>query len=123
MPVKPKVDLCDFLDDGRVKIVFGGVSRTLRRPMIGELKDFNKELVEIASAAQSKGTGVESLDIDDMVSTTLEWWKNVINSLRGEDELPAPDDTDDYPTWMMNTDLLVKIQTHWREVPWGSGGK
>ena len=123
MAAKPKTDLCDFLDDGRVKIIFGGVSRTLRRPTIGELKEFNRQLVEIASSIKGKEVTAENLDIDDMVSSTLEWWKAVIDSLRGEDELPAPDDTDDYPTWMMNTDLMVKIQTHWREVPWGSGGK
>ena len=123
MATKIKADLCDFIDDGRVKIVFGGVARTLRRPTIGELKEFNRQLVEIAVIAKDKNLTSENLDIDNMVSSTLEWWKDVIDVLRGEDELPPPDDVDDYPTWMMNTDLMVRIQTHWREVPWGSGGK
>jgi hypothetical protein len=62
------------------------------------------------------------LDIDSVVSATLQWWSDVIDGLRDEDNLPAPSDLDDFPTWMMNTDLMVKIQNHWREVPWASGG-
>lgn len=120
MPVKRKADLCDFVSDGQVKIVFGGSPRVLRRPTVGELKKFNKMLVDLASAHRDRPE--ESLDVDGMVAATLEWWEDVVNTLKGEEDLPAPSDTDDYPTWMMNTDLMVKIQNHWREVPWASGG-
>jgi hypothetical protein len=46
-----------------------------------------------------------------------------VDALRDGDDLPAPADLDDYPVWMMNGELLANVQTHWREVPYLSGGK
>ncbi len=120
MAAKRKADSCDFSEDGQVKIAFGGVVRTLRRPTVGELKRFNKMIMELAEA--QKADKPETLDIDTMVSATLAWWADVIDTLRGEDELPCPSDLDDLPTWLTNADLMVKMQNHWREVPWVSGG-
>jgi hypothetical protein len=122
MAAKRKSDVCDFLDDGRVKLVFGGAERILNRPTIGQLKKFNQMLLDIAKDQKDASTDASSLDIDSVVSSTLQWWSDVIDGLRDEDNLPCPSDLDDFPTWMMNTDLMVKIQNHWREVPWASGG-
>lgn len=123
MAAKKKSDVCDFMDDGRVKLAFGGTVRTLRRPTIGESKRFNQLLMEIASQQKSIDTSnPTSEDLDAAFSSTLLWWSEVINELRDENDLPAPEDPDDFPMWMLSPDLLVKIQTHWREVPWASGG-
>lgn len=119
---KRKNDSCDFLPDGQVKLTFDNTPRVLRRPKVGELKVFNKTLVDIASEMQKNGNVVDNLDVDSVVAAQLDWWRDVIDTLKGDEDLPAPADIDDYPTWMTNTDLMVKIQTHWREVPWASGG-
>lgn len=120
MAAKRKADSCDFSADGQVKITFGGALRTLRRPTVGELKRFNKMLMELAEA--QKADDAVSLDVDAMVTATLEWWSDVIDTLLGENEIPCPADLDDLPTWLTNPDLMVKMQNHWREVPWVSGG-
>lgn len=120
MAVKRKTDSCDFPSDGQVKITFGGVQRTLRRPTVGELKKFNKMLVDLAK--NQKEGNADDIDIDSMVTATLEWWSDVIDTLKDEDEIPCPSDLDDLPTWLTNADLMVRMQNHWREVPWASGG-
>jgi hypothetical protein len=120
MAVKRKPDSCEFPADGQIKITFGGVQRLLRRPTVGELKKFNKMLIDLAQ--RQKVEGSEEVDLDTMVTATLEWWCDVIDTLKGEDEIPCPADLDDLPTWLTNADLMVKMQNHWREVPWASGG-
>jgi len=123
MAARRKPDSCDFMADGQVRLVFNSESRTLRRPTIGEMKEFNAELVRLAAEQSGKdATSVTETDLNEIMSSTLAWWANVIDALRGEDELPAPADHDDFPTWLMNADLLAKLQNHWREVPWASGG-
>jgi hypothetical protein len=120
MPTKRKPDLCDFSSDGQVKIVFGGVQRILRRPNIGELKKFNKALSEISVPRDTENP--QSFDVEEAITSMLNWWEDVIETLRGEDDLPPPSDLDEYPAWMMNADLMLKLQNHWREVPYPSGG-
>jgi len=124
MTAKRKSDSVELLDDGRVKLVFDGVVRTLRRPTVGEIKLFNKTLVELANDQKGvmESKDFSPSDVDVAFSSTLSWWSDVVDTLKGEEDLPAPGDLDDYPMWMMNPDLLVKVQTHWREVPWPSGG-
>jgi hypothetical protein len=122
MATRRKPDNCEFLNDGQVKLTFGGAPRTLGRPKIGQLKMFNNKLMQIAAEqAASRESGAD-IDVDEAVSATLEWWSDVINELKDDDDLPVPSDLDDFPTWMMNGELIAKIQTHWREVPWASGG-
>lgn len=121
MAARRKNDNCELLSDGQVKLTFGGATRTLNRPKIGQLKKFNSRLMEMA-ASQTAAKNAGGIDVDEAVASTLEWWVEVIDDLKDDDDLPAPADLDDFPTWMMNAELITKIQTHWREVPWASGG-
>jgi hypothetical protein len=117
---KRKPDNCEFVSDGQVRLTFGGVSRTLRRPTIGQLKRLNNSLMDLAKTQTAPANPVD-VDVDEVMNGTLAWWAEVIDDLRLEDDLPAPADRDDFPSWMMNGELMVKIQSHWREVPWDSG--
>lgn len=120
MPTKRKSDNCEFLPDGQVRLTFSGVARTLRRPTIGQLKRLNNSLMDLAKA-QTAPVNPTDVNVDEVMNGTLAWWGEVIDDLRSEDDLPAPADHDDFPSWMMNGELMVKIQSHWREVPWDSG--
>lgn len=120
MATRKKNDSCDFLDDGQVRVTFGGVARTLHRPTFGQLKRLNHKLMDLAKA-QGDTKNAADVNVDEVMDGTLDWWSEVIEELRSEEDLPAPADHDDFPTWMMNAELMVKIQNHWREVPWGSG--
>jgi len=118
--VKRKADNCEFISDGQVRLTFGGVPRTLRRPTIGQLKRLNNSLMDLAKN-QTPSENPADVDIDEVMNATLGWWSEVIDDLRSEEDLPAPADHDDFPSWMMNGELMVKLQAHWREVPWDSG--
>lgn len=123
MATKPKNDGCELLEDGKVRVTFGGTARTLQRPKIGQMKRYNARLMELAKVQNDAREAGESMDLDEVVEGTLQWWSEVIDDLKAEDELPCPADSDDFPMWLMNSDLIVKVQAHWREVPYLSGGK
>jgi|694.fasta_scaffold02904_30 hypothetical protein len=123
MATKIKNDACELLDDGKVRVTFGGASRTLERPKIGQMKRYNADLMDLAKHQNDARESGADMNLDDVIQGTLEWWTQVIDELKGEDELPCPSDPDEFPMWLMNSDLIVKVQAHWREVPYISGGK
>jgi hypothetical protein len=112
---KTNRDGVELLDDGRVRLVIDGTVRTLRRPKIGELRTLFTSIEAVGSKDRKPADGAFD-GADDVAS----WWRDVVDTLGDGD--PLPSDTDDLPVWILSGNLISKVATHWREVPYLSGG-
>lgn len=111
-------DGVEFTDDGHIKVVVDGVTRLLRRPKIGELRSFMEGLGAITAAEKESGP-VSGLG--ESAEALVGWWSDVIDTLCSDD-LPLSTDVDDLPVWLLNAELVNRATSHWREVPYLSGG-
>jgi hypothetical protein len=104
----------ELLSDGRVRLVVDGTPHTLRRPKIGELRTF-------IEAIETLGKGPTEADRSFMAGAedVADWWRTVVSTLS---DGALPDDLDDLPVWLLAGELLGTTITHWREVPYLSGG-
>lgn len=111
-------DGVEFAADGQVKLVVDGVTHTLRRPKIGELRRFFAGIDDIAKLEKEAG---KLSVLGDSAEALVEWWGDVVVVLC-DDDLPLPADVDDLPVWLLSADLVTRTMNHWREVPYLSGG-
>jgi hypothetical protein len=104
----------ELLSDGRVKLVVDGNAVVLRRPKIGEMRTL-VEAIQSLPAAPEEGARSFMAGAEDIA----DWWRNVVATLS---DGTLPEDIDDLPVWLLAGELLGSVITHWREVPYLSGG-
>jgi hypothetical protein len=119
MAAKKASDGVELAGDGRVVLTMDGVARTLRRPKIGELRTLFGNLDEVSKLEKETGSVLSALG--DTADALAGWWATVVDML-GVDCDPLPGDPDDLPVWLLSGDLIGKVTSHWREVPYLSGG-
>jgi hypothetical protein len=112
-------DGVEFAPDGQIKLVVDGKPRVLRRPKIGELRQF---MASIQNLANSTKDGVDKTDLLAGANEIAEWWSDVVTVLGAEDGEPLPTDVDELPVWLLSGKLIGEATAHWREVPYLSGG-
>jgi hypothetical protein len=117
MPAKRAPDGVDLADDGTIRLVIDGTVHRLRRPKIGELRGFFEGVTQVAEAeAKSEGDPLGAMDV------LADWWRNVVDTLAGDEDPRLSDDTDELPVWLLSGTLIARALVHWREVPYLSGG-
>jgi hypothetical protein len=114
MAMSKSKDGVELLSDGRVKLVIDGTSNVLRRPKIGELRTF-------VEAIESLGKNPTEADRSFMAGAedVADWWRNVVATLS---DGTLSQDLDELPVWLLAGELLGTTISHWREVPYQSGG-
>lgn len=112
-------DGVDLLDNGQVLLRMNETEWRLRRPKIGELRTFYERMREVLEAQEGTDDRWEAIRAGEALA---DYWRQVVDSLRTDDELPFPEDVDDLPVWLLSGELMVKVENHWREVPYLSGG-
>jgi len=110
-------DGVELLSDGRIRLVVDGESVVLRRPKIKELRRLQDLLMDVINAERESKGLAEQLAVQEGIAT---YWSEAIAMLGDGGELP---DADDLPVWLVSAVLINDAQTHWREVPYLSGGK
>jgi hypothetical protein len=132
--------------NGTIKAVIGGERFRLRRPTIGEQREFVERLEEIAdeqtqfnekvrAAADAAAAG--DPDPNGLTAATLRserraaerhaeeallgWWRRVISTLE-TDGATLPEDDDDLPSWLLGPQLTAETRRVWLQIPWGPGG-
>lgn len=113
-----KHDGVALLSDGRIRLDLDGGSVTLRRPKIKELRAQYERLAEVDAAQQGVTDKWKQLELAERVAA---YWRQAVETLGSGDTLPAEDD--DLPVWLLSADLIVRVEKHWREVPYLSGGE
>lgn len=112
-------DGVDLLDNGQVLLRMNGAEWQLRRPKIGELRAFYERMKEVLDAQSGTEDRWEAIRAGEALA---DYWQEVVNVLRGDDDGEFPSDFDDLPVWLLSAELMVKVENHWREVPYLSGG-
>lgn len=120
----PKPDEIDYQANGKIRLTIDGTRYNLRRPTIGQLRELEERVTEIAveeaeeiAAAREEKRAARSFEPE-----LLEWWALVVGSLE-EKEQTLPEEADDLPAWLTNPMLIAETKAQWRTVPWGPGGK
>lgn len=129
----PKDDRWEPTKSGQIETVIAGVARRLRRPTIGEQRRFVETLNEMS--VREKEYRTVAADSPDRVATSpvtgnpqeidddlLDFWRDVVDTLRGEADPPLPESSDDLPPWLLSRPLISETRNHWMQVPWGPGG-
>ncbi len=111
-----RADLWDFRPDGTIRTIIGGKERKLRCPTIGEQRRFEEAFDDVIEVERSLA---DSDDRSPIQAALLDYWRQVITTLSGSDDLP---DDDDLPPFLLNTKLVNESRRHWRAVPLGSDG-
>lgn len=128
--------------NGTIKAVVGGVRFRLRRPTIGEQREFVERLEEIADEQTRRTEFINAMvdaaaagDQEAAASVRAErraaerlaeeqllaWWRLVISTLE-TDGAVLPDSDDDLPAWLLGPQLTVETRRVWLSIPWGPGG-
>lgn len=102
-----------------------GTGFALRRPTVGEQRDF-AEALDVIAEAENVYNGLEPaartaemrLEHDRML---FDWWRTVFATL-DKDGVTLPDEDRDMPTWFLADGLIAEVRNHWVSVPWGPGG-
>jgi hypothetical protein len=109
-----EADGVEYLESGRVRIRVGSQEWTLRTPLIGEIKEFRKQLAAADEAGVAAPTGEGTTAQSDGVLAAIRW---VVKSLNGRDLPP----TEELPVWCGSVNLSQQLITHWQTVPLLSG--
>lgn len=129
--VEDEPDELALLPSGRARFVMGGRRYTLRRPTLGELREFRIRLATQAEdnrrdralrMAAAEADPTTAIDVGDMLDTDerqmldlLAW---VFEHL-GDKRLPA--ERDDLPPWVTDALIPSRLVKHWQTVPLASG--
>lgn len=103
----------EYLDDGRIRYTpTDGDVITLRRPKLGELREFRTRIDELVAEAEQhrkdKDTGLDQ-------SADIVGW--LIDAFKALGDNPLPSIVDELPPWFEAPELPLKFLVHWRTVP------
>lgn len=121
-------DGVDFTPTGRIRFIIDGLVYTLRRPKLGEFRQYRERLTAMRDTIQARQKTDEPIDDIGMVA---EWLRVVFNGAPADDsykpihplsDRPLPEDSDEWPTWMVGGDLATQMVQHWTAVPLAPGG-
>lgn len=148
MPTLP--DPVDLRPDGTVQLLLGRGTVTLRRPLIGELRDLLESLENSNDQAHDVLLDIPPLpsrpprDAEPAVKEAYRqeraesrvaaqkalaeadalrgsWMRKVVETLGDK---PWPDlPIAELPTWVASIDVAVALTKHWQAVPLGRGGQ
>lgn len=126
---EPDEDLIEINPNGTITMEMSGSSYHLRRPKIGELRDFIEQLREVqalvAEANALVADETASRDAKDDARwaynlAVLNWWREVVRVLdRTGQDLP---EIDDCAPWLLSFPLIGEVRSSWESTPWGPGG-
>lgn len=105
-------DKVELLKSGRILLVIDGRRYTMRRPRLGELREYREALDGLKDLPLEEQKGQRGNDhIIDLVALALERF--------GDKRLP--DDRDDLAPWLGNPALPARFINHWQSVPLDPG--
>jgi hypothetical protein len=115
-------------DNGTVDFGFGGITRTLARPTLGQ---YRRLLEKLGAARDSLVVDENDPDakqprIEEQFEKLLEWFDDLFKMLAGEG-FPRNDDgsidEDSVPSWIIASDVVTDLVKHWQVVPSRRGGQ
>lgn len=106
--------------NGTIKMVFGADEFVLRRPRVGQMREFDERLTEMADAQKTNNALGDDRDLGLDERLFLSWWRDVVAALDRNGGVFPPDE--DCPPWLISAPLVTETKNHWRSVPWGPGG-
>lgn len=132
-----------FNDDGTITLVIDGTVRHLRRPRLGEIREYEERLLELSDSmladivhGRELGASItddmaddERAKISDEVKLilrrvreyTVPWTAAVVEAFSDK---PLPEDPEDWPSWLArDTTNPTKIVKHWTTTPLPPGSK
>ena len=110
---------------GWVELTVGETTVRLRPPFLGEYRRFRRASTTSAEqlATEAVDEALTAADRDERaLARTVAWWRDVVDTL-GTGDTQLPNDVDEWSIWLVeNSDPIVCLYAHWREVPGGPGG-
>lgn len=109
---------------GRIAARIRGNDYNLRRPTIGETRQWVEALEQLqAERREALNAAGDEYDRQPFEAALIDWWRDVFRTLdTGKHEGELPEDDADMPPWLLAGDLIVETRAHWAAVPWGPGG-
>lgn len=112
---------------GRFLAKLAGNEYRLRRPTIGESRQWLEALVAISDERKAAVAEAAEADVpydaEVYEAALIDWWREVFLTLdTGKLGGELPDDPAELPPWLIDPSLIAEARVHWSSVPWGPGG-
>lgn len=111
-PVEDVADICELLDTGRVRMVFGGKTITLRPIKMGELKKLKRAYFDLPAKGPTTPEAFASADVDRWAA----WLKLTVETL-GDGALPKGKALESLPGAWFTMNFAAMLLNHWQSVP------
>lgn len=107
-------------DDGTITIALADGPRTTRVVTFGEYQKLRIASTGLSENLPENTDENPTANGDEFWRRCIVWWQEVFAMVADQ---PGPENIEDFPEWMGNTQAIIKALRHWRSVPLASGGK
>jgi hypothetical protein len=109
-------DKIDYRENGEICLTVANIDHVWELPKLGQYKKLRAIVLD--GAAAQRADVLAGRPMDDGLACMIQFLVESNDALGNSGALPPEDE---WPTWMVSTEVQAAILTHWRKVPLDHG--